>query len=91
MSSKEVTQENNQPLDQQQVPVSVVDECPLPKALVALINNSNRELQLAQQRLLNDVNESAQEIMEMMSLKREDGWLIDIEGLRFVRIEQSVE
>jgi hypothetical protein len=87
---KEEVQEvqETQPPQQQ---VQLVDERPLPKALVTLIQNSNRELQLTQQRLMNEITESSQELMDMLSLKQEEGWLLDIEGLRFVRVEQPAE
>ena len=84
-------QETQLPQQPQQVQVEIVDERPLPKALVTLIQNSNRELQLTQQRLMNEITESSQELMDMLSLKQEEGWLLDIEGLRFVRVEQPTE
>lgn len=86
---EEVQEVQETQLPQQQV--QLVDERPLPKALVTLIQNSNRELQLTQQRLMNEITESSQELMDMLSLKQEEGWLLDIEGLRFVRVEQPVE
>jgi len=84
-------QETQLPQQPQQVQVELVDERPLPKALVTLIQNSNRELQATQQRLMNEITESSQELMDMLSLKQEEGWLLDIEGLRFVRVEQPVQ
>jgi hypothetical protein len=86
---EEVQEVQETQLPQQQV--QLVDERPLPKALVTLIQNSNRELQLTQQRLMNEITESSQELMDMLSLKQEEGWLLDIEGLRFVRVEQPAE
>lgn len=67
--------------------VEVIDEQPIPKALITIINNSNRELQETQQRLMNQVNECSAELMEMLSLRREDGWFLDVEGQRFVKVE----
>lgn len=87
--TEEVQEVQETQLSQQQV--QLVDERPLPKALVTLIQNSNRELQLTQQRLMNEITESSKELMDMLSLKQEEGWLLDIEGLRFVRVEQSAE
>ncbi len=87
--TEEVQEVQETQLSQQQV--QLVDERPLPKALVTLIQNSNRELQLTQQRLMNEITESSQELMDMLSLKQEEGWLLDIEGLRFVRVEQPAE
>jgi len=87
--TKEVQEVQETQLPQQQV--QLVDERPLPKALVTLIQNSNRELQVTQQRLMNEITESSQELMDMLSLKQEDGWLLDIEGLRFVKVERPVQ
>jgi len=87
--TKEVQEVQETQLPQQQV--QLVDERPLPKALVTLIQNSNRELQVTQQRLMNEITESSQELMDMLSLKQEEGWLLDIEGLRFVRVEQPAQ
>jgi len=87
--TKEVQEVQETQLPQQQV--QLVDERPLPKALVTLIQNSNRELQVTQQRLMNEITELSQELMDMLSLKQEEGWLLDIEGLRFVRVEQPAE
>jgi hypothetical protein len=88
---KEAVQEAVQPAEVPQQQVTIVDERPLPKALVTLIENSNRELQTIQQRLMNDITESSQELMEMMSLKQEEGWLLDVEGSRFVKVETATE
>jgi len=85
----EVQEVQETQLPQQQI--QIVDQRPLPKALVTLIQNSNRELQLTQQRLMNEITDSSQELMDMLSLKKEEGWLLDIEGLRFVRISQPTE
>jgi hypothetical protein len=67
--------------------VKVLDEQPLPKALSTLVNNSNRQLQETQQRLMDEINECSAELMEMLSLRREDGWYLDIQGQRFVKLE----
>jgi len=87
----EEVQETQLPQQPQQVQVQIVDERPLPKALVTLIQNSNRELQQTQQRLMGEITESSQELMNILSLKQEEGWLLDIEGLRFVRVEQPIQ
>ena len=73
--------------DQQQF--SVIDERPVPKALSVLINNSNTTLQDTQRRLMTDINESANELMGMLEIPQEEGWLLDVEGQRFVRVEPA--
>ena len=76
-----------QATDPQQQQFTVVEERPVPKALSVLINNSNTTLQQTQQRLMTDINDSAQELMAMLELSAEEGWLLDVEGQRFVRVE----
>ena len=71
----------------QQQQFSVADERPVPRALSVLINNSNTTLQQTQQRLMTDINDSAQELMAVLELSAEEGWLLDVEGQRFVRVE----
>ena len=68
---------------------NVAEERPVPRALSVLINNSNTTLQATQQRLMTDINDSANELMGMMELSAEEGWLLDIEGQRFVRVEPA--
>ena len=77
----------DQPQQQQQF--TVVDERPVPKALSVLITNSNKTLQETQQRLMGDINDSANDLMGLMSISQEEGWLLDVEGLRFVRVETA--
>jgi len=74
---------------QQQQEFTVVDERPVPKALSVLINNSNTTLQDTQRRLMTDINDSANELMGMLEIPKEDGWLLDVEGQRFVRVETA--
>ena len=74
---------------QQQQEFTVVDERPVPKALSVLINNSNTTLQDTQRRLMTDINDSANELLGMLEIPQEDGWLLDVEGQRFVRVETA--
>ena len=74
---------------QQQQQFSVIDEQPVPKALSVLIVNSNKTLQETQQRLMADINESANDLMGLLQISREEGWLLDVEGQRFVRVEPA--
>ena len=74
---------------QQQQQFSVIDEQPIPKALSVLITNSNKTLQETQQRLMGDINDSANDLMGLMSISQEEGWLLDVEGQRFVKVEPA--
>ena len=74
---------------QQQQQFTVIDEQPVPKALSVLINNSNKTLQETQQRLMGDINDSANDLMGLMSISQEEGWLLDVEGQRFVKVEAA--
>ena len=73
----------------QQQQFTVIDERPLPKALSVLINNSNKTLQETQQRLMGDINESANDLMGLLQISQEEGWLLDVEGQRFVKVEAA--
>ena len=73
--------------DQQQF--SVIDEQPIPKALSVLIVNSNKTLQETQQRLMADINDSANDLMGLLQISQEEGWLLDVEGQRFVKVEAA--
>ena len=75
----------------QQQQFTLVDEQPIPKVLSVLINNSNKTLQDTQQRLMGDINDSANDLMGLMSISQEEGWLLDIEGQRFVKVEPVQE
>ena len=75
----------------QQQQFTMIDEQPVPKALSVLINNSNRTLQETQQRLMADINDSANDLMGILSISQEEGWLLDVEGQRFVRVEPVQE
>jgi len=78
-----------QAADPQQQQFTVVDEQPIPKALSVLIVNSNKTLQETQQRLMGDINESANDLMGLLQISQEEGWLLDVEGQRFVRVEPA--
>lgn len=80
----ELETENTEPTQPQ---FTIVAENPIPKALATLINNSNRELEQTQARLVREINESASELMELLSLSQQDGWVLDIGGQRFVKVE----
>ena len=75
--------------DAQQQQFSVIDEQPIPKALSVLITNSNKTLQETQQRLMGDINESANDLMGLLQISQEEGWLLDVEGQRFVKVEPA--
>lgn len=77
-------------LPQQTGPV-IVDERPVPTALRTVVTNANTQLQTMQRQLMQEVTDSAREIMQLMGLAQEEGWLFDVEGLRFVRVQQTQE
>ena len=85
---QQVQAATDQPQQQQ---FTLVDEQPIPRALSVLINNSNTTLQETQQRLMGDINDSANDLMGIMSISQEEGWLLDVEGQRFVRVEPVQE
>ena len=78
-----------QAADPQQQQFSIIDERPVPKALSVLITNSNKSLQETQQRLMGDINDSANDLMGLLQISQEEGWLLDVEGQRFVKVEPA--
>ena len=74
---------------QEQQQFSVIDEQPIPKALSVLIVNSNKTLQETQQRLMGDFIDSANDLMGLLQISQEEGWLLDIEGQRCVKVEAA--
>ena len=74
---------------QEQQQFTVIDEQPIPKALSVLIVNSNKTLQETQQKLMGDINDSANDLMGLLQISQEEGWLLDVEGQRFVKVEAA--
>lgn len=74
-------------LEQPQQPqMGVVDDRPLPKILNRQIDQANETLVATQERLQQEISDSAEELMEMIGLDQSDGWFIDLENRRFVKV-----
>lgn len=88
MSDEQVVQTD---LQKNQVPTQpvVVDERPLPKILVKQIEDGQARLAQVQQQIQRDITEATQEVMEMLGLANEEGWFLDMDRLRFVKVIQA--
>ena len=75
--------------NEKQKQLEIVDQKDVPLALKFLIETSNRTLQETQAKLLEDITQSASELMDIMGLKREDGWVLDLQMLKFVRLSET--
>lgn len=65
----------------------IVEEIEIPTILKFMIDSSNKELQETQKRLMSQLNDSIEEVMDMMTLDRDDGWRIDLENQKFIKIK----
>lgn len=70
---------------------TIIMERSMPLALKNLIDASNKTLQETQQRLVDIITASADELMSMFGLNPADGWLVDLDGQRFVQLELPSE
>ena len=73
-------------MENKELKLEILDTKKLPIALSSLIESSNRELQEKQQQLVNTINQAASEIMNLMSLKSEEGWKLYLNNMQFVRL-----
>lgn len=62
----------------------VVSSKPLPEILIRELDRSNEELLTLQRKLQDSFTKSTREIMNIMNLREEDGWVLDVENRRFV-------
>lgn len=69
--------------------VVIVDQRPLPKILARKIDEGNQRLNQVQQQIQQDIEEATLELMELMGISREDGWFLDLDGMRFVQLNQD--
>lgn len=66
---------------------NVVEEMPLPKALVKQIEEANIKIRDLQQKLQDEITESTRELMTLMGIDNKDGWYLDLEKMRFVKVD----
>ena len=82
---EEVT-DNNVSTDTEEPQFTVIDNRDMPMVLKSLISISNDPLQSTQTRLMNEITESANELMAMVGLNPEEGWVVDVAGLKFLQV-----
>lgn len=61
-------------------------EIPLPLAIRQLIQMHNEKVRDYQQNALTDIQQASLEIMTILGLRATDGWRLDIENMKFVKI-----
>lgn len=61
-------------------------EIPLPLAIRQLIQLHNDKVREYQQVALNDIQRASIEIMNILGLRTDDGWRLDIDGMKFVKV-----
>lgn len=67
---------------------NVIEERKAPLALTGLVDSANERLFKLQQEMNQMITKSAEEILKIMGLSPDDGWVFDMDNGRFVKIEQ---
>lgn len=80
----QTTPELTTPREQQ---VTIIDQRDMPLALKNLIDSSNETLRAVQAQLLEKITMSSDELMMMLGLTRDEGWLVDLDNQLFVQID----
>lgn len=75
----------------EQPQATIVDQRDMPLALKNLIDASNKTLQETQQRLIDVITSSADDLMSILGIDPAEGWLVDLDNQRFVKIERPSE
>lgn len=63
-------------------PIPEITEVPVPLAVRQLIDNHNQRIQDS----LRGLQTANVELMQIMNLRPEDGWRLDLENFRYVKI-----
>lgn len=64
-------------------------EVSLPKSFEFMIRESNQKLKEFQRHLWKEISEANEEIMNMLELKKEDGWELDLDRMAYVKTEPT--
>lgn len=72
----------------EQTAPTVVEERDVPQALVIVIEDADRRIVELQQALIQRINESALELMQLGGLDPSNGWMLDLGRKKFIRLEQ---
>ncbi|MEK9767584.1 MAG: hypothetical protein VW683_01575 [Betaproteobacteria bacterium] len=65
----------------------IVDQKPLPQALMKVIDNGNQRVLTLQQEVMQEIQDSAYELMLLMGLDPNDGWRLDLQTRQFLQIK----
>lgn len=66
-----------------------ITEAPIPLAIRQLIELHNIRIREHQQKSLQEVQEASIELMLMMGLNPQDGWRLDMDTLKYVKISSD--
>jgi len=64
-------------------------EAPLPLAIQQLIELHNIRIREYQQKSLQEIQEASIELMLMMGLNPKDGWRLDMDNMKYVKVKQD--
>ena len=63
-----------------------MQETPVPLALRQVIQLHNEKVREYQQIALLEIQRASMELMEMMSLSPNDGWKLDMDNMKFIKV-----
>ena len=66
-----------------------VTEVPVPLAIRQLAELHNNKIKEYQQVALNEIQTSSLELMTLMGLNPSDGWRLDLDNLKFVKVSKN--
>lgn len=66
-----------------------VKEAPFPVAIRKLIDMHNMRMNEYQQNFLREIQEAAVELMVMAGLNPQDGWRMDLENMKFIKVDSD--
>ena len=66
-----------------------VTEVPVPLAIRQLAELYNNKIKEYQQVALNEIQTSSLELMTLMGLNPSDGWRLDLDNLKFVKVSKN--
>lgn len=66
-----------------------ITEVPFPLAVRQLIELHNTRLREYQQNSLREIQDAGVEIMNLLGLLPRDGWRMDVESMKYVRVPQQ--
>jgi hypothetical protein len=63
-----------------------IKEVPVPLAIRQLIELHNSRIREYQQKSLREIQDASVELMSIIGLLPQDGWRLDVEGMKYVKV-----